>query len=219
MPSVGLAGHALHGGYGFSSNKYGLAQDWITGMQVVLADGSLVYASRYEHADLFWAMRGAGSSFGIAVRFDLHTFAVPKQLTWVHVRMGIGRDRDAALKGLQAWQEYVERGVPEDMTIRLFISARPRDGAFLEAMYYGMPEEARAVLEPLTGPLELDWEAPSSSVQEGNWPEHLAAFNDRSDGLVDITGADGSVSRLFSSSPEPLLTGPTRSTTTTRPAS
>lgn len=37
-PGVGVSGHSLHGGYGMSSHKYGLATDWISSMTVVLAN-------------------------------------------------------------------------------------------------------------------------------------------------------------------------------------
>lgn len=66
-PGVGLGGHALHGGYGPISRHWGLILDRITAIQVVLADGSCVIASEKEHSDLYWALRGAGSSFGVAV--------------------------------------------------------------------------------------------------------------------------------------------------------
>lgn len=143
---------------------------------------------------MFWALRGAGSSFGIVVEFYVKTFAAPEQLTWFKVKMGIGRDRDTALSGLKVWQKYVECGVPEDMLVRIFISEDPGNGQFLEAMYYGSEEEAREILKPLEGPLELDWDAEISHVGSGDWLEHLSAFNDRGDGRLDLTGPNDTVS-------------------------
>ena len=43
----------------------GLMLDALKSIRVVLADGRIIEASRTEHADLFWAFRGAGSNFGI----------------------------------------------------------------------------------------------------------------------------------------------------------
>lgn len=153
-----------------------------------------MYASKRENADLFWALRGAGSSFGIVVEFDVETFEVPRQLCLIKAKMGIGRDLDAALSGLKAWQEYVERGVPADMLVRLFISDDPGAGQFLEAMYYGTEADARRVLEPLTEPLELDWNAEVTYVELGDWPEHLTAFNERVDRRVNLTNSYDTVS-------------------------
>ena len=48
-------------------------------MEVVLADGSKVTADANTHADLFWALRGAGSgSFGVVLRFTVNVFQMPQ---------------------------------------------------------------------------------------------------------------------------------------------
>ncbi|PHH88480.1 hypothetical protein CDD83_7478 [Cordyceps sp. RAO-2017] len=47
----------------------GLVIDNLVSLQMVLADGSVVEASETQHPDLFWAMRGAGSMFGVVTRF------------------------------------------------------------------------------------------------------------------------------------------------------
>lgn len=52
--SVGISGHALHGGYGFASRMWGTTLDTILEMEVVLADGSIVTTSRTQNEDLFW---------------------------------------------------------------------------------------------------------------------------------------------------------------------
>lgn len=77
MFSVGIGGLSLHGGYGYSSRLHGLTLDNMVEAEVVLADGSLVTASDTENEDLFWALRGAGSSFGIVTSFKFKTFAAP----------------------------------------------------------------------------------------------------------------------------------------------
>jgi FAD/FMN-containing dehydrogenase len=54
--------------------KYGLALDNLRSAELVMADGSVKRASADENADLFWAIRGGGSNFGIAasLEYDLH---------------------------------------------------------------------------------------------------------------------------------------------------
>jgi len=66
---TGVGGLVLGGGFGFLSTKHGLTIDNLLSVELVLADGSVVTASETEHPDLFWAVRGAGASFGIATRF------------------------------------------------------------------------------------------------------------------------------------------------------
>jgi len=47
--------------------RHGLAIDSLAAVQVATADGRLIGADAVEHADLFWALRGGGGNFGVAV--------------------------------------------------------------------------------------------------------------------------------------------------------
>lgn len=59
----------LGGGYGWLTGRHGLTIDEVRAVTMVLADGRIVTASSDENQDLFWAVRGAGHCFGIAVEF------------------------------------------------------------------------------------------------------------------------------------------------------
>jgi hypothetical protein len=77
--TVGLGGFLLQGGFGWNSPQLGIACENLVGIDVVLADGSLVHASETEHPQLFWSARGAGPGFfGAVVRFHLKLHARPK---------------------------------------------------------------------------------------------------------------------------------------------
>ncbi|HVT68206.1 MAG TPA: FAD-binding oxidoreductase, partial [Trebonia sp.] len=67
---VGVGGLATAGGIGWLARSRGLTIDHLRSVDVVLADGTLARASAEENPDLFWAMRGAGANFGIAVSFE-----------------------------------------------------------------------------------------------------------------------------------------------------
>ena len=77
---TGVGGLILGGGSGWLEGKHGLAIDNLISIEVVLADGSVVEASDTSHADLFWAMRGAGAQFGVATRFTSHAY--PQGPVW-----------------------------------------------------------------------------------------------------------------------------------------
>jgi hypothetical protein len=71
---TGVGGLILGGGFGVTSGQYGLTIDVLLSAEVVLADGSIVTASDSENADLFWALRGAGASFGAVTQFTSRAF-------------------------------------------------------------------------------------------------------------------------------------------------
>jgi FAD/FMN-containing dehydrogenase len=76
-PDVGIGGHATMGGLGPASRMWGSAMDHVVEVEVVLADGSVVTANPNQNSDVFWAMKGAGSSFGIVTNFKFLTHPAP----------------------------------------------------------------------------------------------------------------------------------------------
>ena len=62
---VGMVGATLGGGVGGLQGIRGLLSDALESVRLVTANGDLITASRTEHKDLFWALRGAGANFGI----------------------------------------------------------------------------------------------------------------------------------------------------------
>ena len=75
--SVGIGGITLAGGIGFLVRKNGLTIDDLLAAEVVTADGQVVEVGEASEPDLFWAIRGGESNFGIATRFRfrLHEIA------------------------------------------------------------------------------------------------------------------------------------------------
>ncbi|OKL57121.1 hypothetical protein UA08_07505 [Talaromyces atroroseus] len=71
---VGLGGFLLGGGMGALPNLYGTGADGVKNLEILLADGKLVNANANENAELYRALKGGGSNFGIVTRFDLETY-------------------------------------------------------------------------------------------------------------------------------------------------
>lgn len=72
-PDVGVTGYSLGGGVGWFVRRHGLQSSAVTGLDVVLADGSLVQVDADREPELFWGLRGGGGNFGVvtALEFEL----------------------------------------------------------------------------------------------------------------------------------------------------
>ena len=74
-PTVGIAGLTLGGGLGADARSGGLTCDALESASIVLPGGELVMASRDDHAELFWALRGGGGgNFGVTTSFSFRTY-------------------------------------------------------------------------------------------------------------------------------------------------
>jgi hypothetical protein len=87
-PGVGIAGHALHGGYGYASRKWGLTLDHIVGLDLVLTNGTQIKATSTAYHDIFYAMRGAGDSFGIVTYLYMATESAPTSVLTFGASLG-----------------------------------------------------------------------------------------------------------------------------------
>ncbi|KAK7953236.1 hypothetical protein PG988_013930 [Apiospora saccharicola] len=75
--TVGVAGFLNGGGNSFYSARKGFACDNVVNFEVVLANGTIINANANENADLYQAMKGGQSNFGIVTRFDMQAFESP----------------------------------------------------------------------------------------------------------------------------------------------
>jgi FAD/FMN-containing dehydrogenase len=76
--SVGIGGITLGGGIGYLVRKHGMTIDNLLAADVVTADGQLLRADASTNPDLFWAIRGGGGNFGVAVRFHYRLAELPQ---------------------------------------------------------------------------------------------------------------------------------------------
>ncbi len=148
-----MGGHVLHGGYGLASHTYGLALDFMTEATVVLADSRVVKVSTAEQSELFWALRGAGCSFGIVTEMKFRTIPAPPEnflfyyiYTW---------NTTQALAGFQALQNYANSPLqPAEMNMRVVIgSLGPTMVWIVEGVYHGSEADFQAAIEPLLAEL------------------------------------------------------------------
>ncbi|OAG12219.1 FAD-binding domain-containing protein [Paraphaeosphaeria sporulosa] len=75
-----IAGPMLAGGHSMLQARHGYTLDNLVSARVILANGTAVTASSSSNSDLFWALRGAGQSFGIVTSLQLNVYDIPS--TW-----------------------------------------------------------------------------------------------------------------------------------------
>ena len=76
VSGVGVAGLTLGGGLGYLTRRFGWTVDNLEEVEIVTADGEIRVANRAAHADLFWAIRGAGANLGVVTRLTLRLHPV-----------------------------------------------------------------------------------------------------------------------------------------------
>jgi hypothetical protein len=116
-PDVGVVGYCLGGGIGWYARALGLASDSVLAVELVLPDGSRTRVddqSRDENgAELFWAVRGGGGSFGVVTAIELRLFDIAT--TYAGVLMW---DQSRAEEVLRTWAGWT-RTAPDCVTTSL----------------------------------------------------------------------------------------------------
>ncbi|HEY2618837.1 MAG TPA: FAD-binding oxidoreductase [Acetobacteraceae bacterium] len=81
ISTTGIAGLTLGGGLGWLMGKHALALDNLLSVELVLADGRTVTASKDDNADLFWGVCGGGGNFGVAASLEFRLHPVGPMIT------------------------------------------------------------------------------------------------------------------------------------------
>ena len=130
VSSVGISGFTLGGGTGYLARKMGIAADNLISAQVVTASGELVAASENENPDLFWAIRGGSSNFGIVTRFEFRLIETGPEVTAgqiVHLHENIPG-------ALRFYRKFMQQA-SDDLTCYAFIMKIPPIEAFSEDLH------------------------------------------------------------------------------------
>jgi len=145
VPTVGIAGLTLGGGWGNLHGKFGLAIDNVIGADVVTADGHLLTANASENEDLFWGIRGGSGNFGVVTSLDFRLHEVGPVFGGA-VFYPASKARDV----LHFWREFAAES-PDELVTQGG-SFRLPDGVpvfGIAACYCGAVADGERILKPL----------------------------------------------------------------------
>ncbi|KAF8633392.1 hypothetical protein AX17_004563 [Amanita inopinata Kibby_2008] len=129
----------LLGGFGFLGRLHGLSIDNLVEAEMVLADGRIVVVSEKNYPDLWWALRGAGTAFGVVTRYKAKAFPVPV----VFAGNLIYRFHKATAPSLIRHFRDCVKGAPRELYANVLLTAGPagKDSLIVIQMCYVGPKE------------------------------------------------------------------------------
>jgi FAD/FMN-containing dehydrogenase len=155
VSTTGIGGLTLHGGIGHLRRKYGLSIDNLLAVDIVTADGRLRRASASENEDLFWAVRGAGSNFGVVTSFEFQGRPVGPTVAVGAVFYPLEDGKEL----VAGWRDTMAT-MPEEVSSFAFCWSVPPAAPFpaehhgkpvfvVAGVHCGSPDDGLPVLQPL----------------------------------------------------------------------
>ncbi len=142
---TGIAGLALGGGLGYLMGKHGAVCDNLLSVDLITAEGDRITASEELYPDLFWAVRGAGANFGVAISFTYRLHPLPGVLGGLIIH-----PRDRAHEFIAFYSQFLH-DTPDELDTTFAFLHLP-DGTPVVAaivVWAGPIEEGERVLAPL----------------------------------------------------------------------
>ncbi|RHW24853.1 FAD-binding oxidoreductase [Nocardioides immobilis] len=151
---VGVVGYTLGGGMGLLARRHGFAADHVRSVVLVTADGEIRTVTDRTDPELFWAVRGGQSRFGIATALEFDLVPVPAFFGGALFFTG-----PAVEEVLHAWATWAPT-MPEDVTTSVALLRLPpiddvppplRGVVSLAVRFafLGSPAQGEALLAPL----------------------------------------------------------------------
>jgi FAD/FMN-containing dehydrogenase len=145
ISTTGVGGLTLGGGIGYLARTHGLTIDNLLGVDMVLADGSVITANEHEHEELYWAVRGGGGNFGVVTSFLFRLHPVSTvyggPMFW---------PLEDTTKVLSWWRDYI-LNAPEDINGWFAVVTVPPAPPFPEQYHM---QKMCAIVWCYTGPME-----------------------------------------------------------------
>lgn len=147
--TVGL-GAFLSGGFGFSSRLHGLTVDNILDIELVLASGEIVHANELENTELFWGMKGSGTTFGVVTEVTLRCFPLVRSLSATVIYPFVPETGTQLLKH---WRDCLS-DAPDELYSNFVLAAGPQSPsgniAILQVCHLGSRETGMPIIQRMS---------------------------------------------------------------------
>lgn len=126
------------GGLGPTSRLWGAALDHIEEIEIVLADSTIKRCSAIQNSEIFWAVKGAGASFGVVTEFKLRTEPEPSEVVQFSYSFTVGSYASLAAV-FKRWQSLIaEPGLTRKFATKVVIFEA---GMIISGTYFGPKAE------------------------------------------------------------------------------
>ncbi|MQA14510.1 MAG: FAD-binding protein [Pseudonocardiaceae bacterium] len=139
VSETGVAGLTLGGGIGYLTRRFGWTVDNLLDVEIVTADGRVRRAGRDEHAELFWAVRGAGANLGVVTTFTYRLHEVGPAVYGGMIAWPLDR-ADEILRAYRA----IGAEAPRELAVWLVLLRAPA-APFVPEQWHGEPVCAMSV--------------------------------------------------------------------------
>lgn len=180
VSETGVGGLTLHGGVGWLLRKHGMSIDNLKSVELVSADGKLIQASKEQHQDLFWALRGGGGNFGVVTALEFYLHPIEPMVSYLMPLFPM----DHATEIIHFADEYMKKAPRDLMLIGIYwtvpdLEEIPKGEVgkptlTLLGCYSGPREKA----EEITGPLKKVREPIIDLSADLSWVEAQSALDE-----------------------------------------
>ncbi|KAI0971311.1 hypothetical protein F4678DRAFT_434412 [Xylaria arbuscula] len=159
---VGIGGYFLGGGLTYFNSIYGLGADQVANFEVVLANSSIINANADTNPDLWWALKGCGTNFGVVTRYDVRV--TENSPYWFEGFYYAPEQIPALLEAVVEYANGAENDPNAEISFNLnpaqafvvFIYAKPVIRPDIYNMFYNIPSSSQAINSTIGNMLDLN---------------------------------------------------------------
>eukprot|EP01052_Picozoa_sp_SAG31_P027870 SAG31_NODE_2644_length_5315_cov_7.392063_3_plen_387_part_00 len=130
--------------------QFGPAASNVLQAKVVLANGSVVTASKCSHPKLFWALRGGGAGWGVVTEWTMRTYKSPEFLTDASFSGSVNSDKlddtlavatevlraaDVILEARKGWNTEISLPINGDNKFRITLSTHEGNATAVRPLF------------------------------------------------------------------------------------